>query len=521
MIRKKILLLISAILTSTLYVSAIGDSTNIDNLVPYSWAPISDIENILQYEDVDNMSKRTPQLLQKAKPFYEKGFEKMQNKEYSAAIGQFNIAMKEYKKARLSPDALNIIKANLALCYVHTGNKEDVVMAKQNLTQLTSKIYSDYNWMYNVAIAHARANNKKEAINLLAQIIRNDEFNFQSYITLEAIYKDAKNMKEANKVRDRLHSAEARFLRKKQSIARSGGEPEKKVKKVFTPEGVKPDIFNLNIVKENDHLQYENESRIKDRSMIQIQEGIAEYNSGVNALSNKNYTKAQSHLKNAEKKLKRGKIGNDGLSFTRGNLAIAYLCSGDKRSVGQAKRYLRYMTPKIYKTRDWTYNLAVAHYAFAAKQRSKNTKKEYMLKAVKYLRWTIKYDKLFLPAHENLIYVYKELEEEGKAQSAQTAYEKARKELMKSFSKQEQIEQGGDPYIFRVNLGTYEEFDTPAGLFDQDNLIIIPVSDTQTAYLAGLFYNLEEAITYQKQVKKSGYKKPFIVAFKDGEKVEF
>ena len=65
------------------------------------------------------------------------------------------------------------------------------------------------------------------------------------------------------------------------------------------------------------------------------------------------------------------------------------------------------MTPKIYKTRDWTYNLAVAHYAFAAKQRSKNTKKEYMLKAVKYLRWTIKYDKLFLPAHENLIYVYK------------------------------------------------------------------------------------------------------------------
>ena len=99
MIRKRILLLISAILTSTLYVSAIGDSTNIDNLVPYTWTPISDIENILQYEDTDNMSKRTPQLLQKAKPFYEKGFEKMQNKEYSAAVGQFNIAMKEYKKA--------------------------------------------------------------------------------------------------------------------------------------------------------------------------------------------------------------------------------------------------------------------------------------------------------------------------------------------------------------------------------------------------------------------------------------
>ena len=92
---------------------------------------------------------------------------------------------------------------------------------------------------------------------------------------------------------------------------------------------------------------------------------------------------------------------------------------------------------------------------------------------------------------------------------------------MKSFSRQEQIDQGGDPYIFRVNLGTYEEFATPAGLFEQDNLIIVPVSNSKTTYLAGLFYNLEGAISYQKSIKKSGYTNPFIVAFKDGEKVEF
>ena len=41
---------------------------------------------------------------------------------------------------------------------------------------------------------------------------------------------------------------------------------------------------------------------------------------------------------------------------------------------------------------------------------------------------------------------------------------KREKELMRSFSKQEQIAQGGDPYIFRVNLGSYGEFDT-IGLF--------------------------------------------------------
>ena len=87
--------------------------------------------------------------------------------------------------------------------------------------------------------------------------------------------------------------------------------------------------------------------------------------------------------------------------------------------------------------------------------------------------------------------------------------------------RQEQIDQGGDPYIFRVNLGTYNEFDVPTGLFDQDNLIIVPVSDSKTTYLAGLFDNLEGAIAYQKSIKKSGYSNPFIVAFKDGEKVEF
>ena len=98
-----------------------------------------------------------------------------------------------------------------------------------------------------------------------------------------------------------------------------------------------------------------------------------------------------------------------------------------------------------------------------------------MDKAIKYLRWTIKHDKLFLPAHESLIYIYKEINEDSKAKSAQNAYEKARNELIKSFSREEQIAQGGEPRIFRVHLGTYGEFDTPAGLFEQENIIIIPI----------------------------------------------
>ena len=83
---------------------------------------------------------------------------------------------------------------------------------------------------------------------------------------------------------------------------------------------------------------------------------------------------------------------------------------------------------------------------------------------------------------------------------------------MKSFSKKEQLAQGNDPYIFRVNLGTFGEFDTPSDLFDEDDLITVPIDENRTAYLAGMFYSLDEAITYQKAVKKDGYTNSFIVA---------
>jgi hypothetical protein len=78
-----------------------------------------------------------------------------------------------------------------------------------------------------------------------------------------------------------------------------------------------------------------------------------------------------------------------------------------------------------------------------------------------------------------------------------------------------------DLYIFRIKLGAFGEYDTPAILFDQDELITVPINDEKTAYLAGKFYNLENAITYQKKMKKSGFLKAFIVAYKNGEETEF
>ena len=130
---------------------------------------------------------------------------------------------------------------------------------------------------------------------------------------------------------------------------------------------------------------------------------------------------------------------------------------------------------------------------------------------------SIKQDKLFLPAYENLIYIYKEQKEDKKAENIANSLNKARAELMQSFSKEEQLSKGLDAYIFRLNIGTFGGFDTPANLFDEPNVIAMPVSEEKTTYLSGLFYSLDEVRNYKENMNRKGYTNAFIVAYKDGE----
>ena len=52
-------------------------------------------------------------------------------------------------------------------------------------------------------------------------------------------------------------------------------------------------------------------------------------------------------------------------------------------------------------------------------------------------------------------------------------------------------------------------------------LISVPIDDNETMFISGLFFNLDKAIEYQKGMKKRGYENCFIVAYKDGESLEF
>ena len=523
---KKIIYSIIILLSvkNTVVANSISDTSYTNGLIPFTWEPISDVDKVLQYQNTKNITKRTIDQSNRAGIHYSAAIELMKNKEYNNAINEFKNAMKRYKRAKLGNDALNFINTNIALSYASNGNKADQTVSKRYLELITPKVYLDNKWTYNIAIAHYKSGDSNEAASLLSLIIRKDEFNFQSYITLEAIYRKSGNDVSADRVLDRMDVAEKKLIRKTLKKSNNIKENKDKKKGIFTPKGKEPDVKNLKIVKKDDHLQFNKINKIDERSMTQIQEGIGEYNLGVKALDNKEYVTAQSHFKNTEKRLKRGKIKEDGLNFTRGNLAISYLASvseRNRRGIGQAKRYLRYLTPKIYKTRAWTYNLAVAHYTFAKGNKSKTVKKEYMKKSIDLFSTSIRLDKLYLPAYENLIFLYKELGEEKKALKIYSAYEKSRNRLMKSFSKNEQIAKGGNPYIFRINLGTFGEFDTPADLFDEEYVITVPISERNTAYLAGKFYTLDEAKDYQKLMQKQGYSTSFVVAFKDGEKLEY
>jgi hypothetical protein len=534
---KRLLFLIVITLTAstnTVVASAI-DTSYTAGIIPFDWTPISDADKIMQHENQKNLTKRSIEQSKAAAEHYIAGVSLMKNKEYITAITEFKAAMKRYKRAKLSLDAMNFIHVNMALSYANSGNNEDLAQAERLLNLITSKAYYDNNWAYNIAIAHSLVGNQDEAASLLTSIIRKDIFNFQAYVTLEAIFRNSGNEKDAEKVIDRMNTAEEKLINKNQKVTNDRAQTKikkEKKKRAFIPKGKRPDVTNLKIVKTDDHLQFNKINKIDDRSMLQIQEGISAYSLGVKTLADKQYKASQKPLQNAEKKLKRGKVSDDGLNFTRGNLAIACLATGQKSGVGKAKRYLRYITSKLFDTREWTYNMAVVYYEFAFKSARENKKTgerkwttpaaaESLKKSIKLFQKSIKQDKLFLPAYENLIHIYKEQREAKKAASVANALKKARLKLMQSFSKEDQLAQGGNAYIFRLNLGTFGSFDTPANLFDESNVIAVPMSEKTTAYLSGLFYSLDKALEYQKRMNKKGYANSFIVAYNNGEELEF
>ena len=510
--------------------------TRTEFLKAFDWEVISGVDEMMQYDNMESLSKNSIKKLNEGKLLYSEGIDLMRNKNFTSAIEKFMLARKSFKRGKISEHAYNYININQALCYASSGKEKDKAVASRYISLVTSKIEKEKYWLYNLAISNNLIGNHTEAAANLSQSIRLDEIYFQAYITLEQILRNTNNKSNADKVRDRMETAEAKVIKKANNNKRKGKSSVDEIKKSdkLIVEGVEPDITKLKIIKGDDNLQYNKVSLIKEKTMSMVQEGIGAYNNGTDELSDGNYEAAITELKIAEKKLKRGKIKEHGLNFSRAQLSIAYLCTGEKSKYGQVKRNLRKITNKLYYTRDWTYNLAITNYTYGTsivregrngrddKWRAKARKSIFLKDAIKLFKLTIKHDKLYLAPYENLVYLYTLLGDDNKAEKYQKQYNKRRDELIRSFDREEQIKMGvANEYVFRIHMGTYGEYEAPADMFDEEYLITVPINERKTAYIAGMYYSLDDAIVYQKEMIKNGYLDAYILAYKDGDKIDF
>ena len=93
--------------------AAIVDSATTEQYIPFHWEAISDVDKILQHENIKDLNKRAIDQSKIGNDHYEIAIKKMRNKDYLVAIAEFKNAMKRYKRAKLGPDAYN---------YLHTNN---------------------------------------------------------------------------------------------------------------------------------------------------------------------------------------------------------------------------------------------------------------------------------------------------------------------------------------------------------------------------------------------------------------
>ncbi|MDC3130474.1 hypothetical protein OA870_04525 [Bacteroidota bacterium] len=245
--RLKITKLIVAFLFISFNVNASLDSSITSGLKAYDWSPISKVKKVLQYENTKKLTKRSIDQSKIANQHYEDGVSLMKNKEYNQAIKEFKNAMKRYKRAKVSDNALNYVRTNMALCYAFTGNKQDQAVSKRFLGLLTKKIYNENDWSYNIAIAYNKIGESVEAAKILSSLIRDDKNNFQSYVTLSRIYEDSGNEKESMKVIERMQIAEAKLIEKGKKPKKEEKNNNKKTKRNYG--GEMPNVTKLIIAK--------------------------------------------------------------------------------------------------------------------------------------------------------------------------------------------------------------------------------------------------------------------------------
>ena len=522
------LVLFASIFSVNLYANIIDDKPSI-SISKYDLLFLADAEKVMNFTKVKSLNERALEQIKLAEKSYLEGVEFLNQSNNVEAIASFKSAYKNYKRAKLSPDALNYPNLQLAVAYQLSDVERDNKKVTRYLDLVTKSIYKDKDWTYNIAILLFENKQEEKAAELLESVIKMDKFFFKAYGNLAAVYKKLGEDKKAVKVLSNLEYNQNVLAEKKRKKALADARNKEKEKnsksgkpseKVQLPEGIALDKNSLK-VKDDAISILKNESIINfdERSRKKLKEGQEFFDSGAEMFNKGEYDLSIKAFKSAFKKFKQAKASEYTLSLINANLAMAYFMSPSERNNKKAMPIIDVLSKRIYDNRDWNYNLAIIHNYFGNKD-----------KALSLLEKCTDIDKYFLLSYQNQIALHNDKQDLKKAKKVFKTHEKYKEELTEIYKeyvrtglKQEGVDLSFlEGAIFRVFLGVFNEYYLPVDIYLHDDLIMVPLGDDYFNFISGNFENFKTAERYLNKIsEKDDYVDSFIIAFKDGVRTDF
>ena len=165
------MVLFASIFSVNLYANIIDDKPSI-SISKYDLLFLADAEKVMNFTKVKSLNERALEQIKLAEKSYLEGVEFLNQSNNVEAIASFKSAYKNYKRAKLSPDALNYPNLQLAVAYQLSDVERDNKKVTRYLDLVTKSIYKDKDWTYNIAILLFENKQEEKAAELLNLLLK-------------------------------------------------------------------------------------------------------------------------------------------------------------------------------------------------------------------------------------------------------------------------------------------------------------------------------------------------------------
>jgi tetratricopeptide (TPR) repeat protein len=490
---------------------------------------VSDVNKVMEYAKAKGLNDRALDQIKLADESYVKGVQFLQQSSPTEAIQSFKTSFKNYKRAKLSEDALNFANLQLAVAHQLSDDDRNKKKVMRYLELVTKSIEKEKEWVYNLAILNYLNNNESRSAELLESVIKMDKEFFKAYGNLAAVYQTINQPKKAEKTLSRLKVAqdvlaekqrkEQLALAKKKEKAKKSGKTEEPVVAEEPPKGISIDPLLLKVKGDSKSvLKNESITAFDDRMRKKLREGQEYYDQGVVLFNSGEFPLAIKAFKSSLKKFNQAKVSQLTLSYVNANLAMSYFKSPEKRDRKKVIPIIETLSKSVYDDRDWAYNIAVIQHGMGNSE-----------KALDLLEDCNALDKYFLLSYQNQVAIHNDLEDLKSAKKAFKLHEKYKNELteiykeyVKTGVKNENVDLSFlEGAVFRVALGDFSEFNMPIDIYLHDDLLTIPLGNDFYSFICGNYNSYSSAEAYLSKVFNNGYENAFIIAFKDGVRTDF